>query len=310
MTRTLHAARAADWRALGVAVRLVVTDPAVLLAARTLLDSELRVIDAACSRFRPAAEIARFDTAGGRPVRVSPVLLEAIQAALRAARLTDGLVDPALGRALVAAGYDRDFAELRDDGPAVPVRPIGPDWRGIEVDEARGTVAVPAGMRLDLGATAKALAADRAACAIIEHCGVGVLVGLGGDLAAAGPPPTGGWRVRVTDVTDAPDGPGTVVAIRAGGLATSGTAARRWCRGGRWLHHIIDPLTGVPADSPWRTVSVTAASCLDANIASTAAVVLGWAAPQWLAERGLAARLVAEDGAVHRCGGWPADGAA
>jgi thiamine biosynthesis lipoprotein len=111
----------------------------------------------------------------------------------------------------------------------------------------------------------------------------------------------------VTDDHAAAGGdPGETVAIAAGGLATSSTAVRRWPGG----HHIVDPSTGAPATAPWRTVSVAAATCVDANIASTAAVVLGAAAPGWLAERGLPARLCAQDGAVLRVAGWPAERAA
>jgi thiamine biosynthesis lipoprotein len=103
------------------------------------------------------------------------------------------------------------------------------------------------------------------------------------------------------------DGPGPVVSVRAGGLATSGTTVRRWMRGGQPLHHLIDPATGLPADTVWRTVSVAAASCVDANIASTAAVILGMEAPSWLAARRLPARLVTIDGAVTTVAGWPAE---
>ena len=133
-----------------------------------------------------------------------------------------------------------------------------------------------------------------------------MLVSLGGDIAAAGPAPAGGWLVRVTDHHAAgDDAPGQTVAIAAGGLATSGTAARRWRRGGQDLHHIVDPATGSSAAGPWRTASVAAGSCVDANTASTAAIILGPRAPAWLATRGLPSRLVAVDGTVVRIGAWP-----
>jgi thiamine biosynthesis lipoprotein len=111
--------------------------------------------------------------------------------------------------------------------------------------------------------------------------------------------------VRVTDDHRACDG-GQVVALRSGGLATSGTASRNWMRGSRRFHHLVDPATGEPASGCWRTASVAAASCVDANIASTAAIVLGDGAPAWLAQRQLPARLVAGDGTVHVVGAWPA----
>ena len=138
-----------------------------------------------------------------------------------------------------------------------------------------------------------------------------MLVSLGGDIAVSGQPPAGGWRIRVQDISgrpeDPPAGPSAVVAINAGGLATSSTAARRWRRGGDVLHHILDPRTGLPAAPVWRTVSVSAASCTDANIASTAAIIRGHAAPAWLTGLGLPARLVDEAGRVHTIGGWPAE---
>ena len=136
-------------------------------------------------------------------------------------------------------------------------------------------------------------------------------LGLGGDIAVAGPAPEGGWRIRVQDVTgspgDPPDGPYALVAIRDGGLATSSTAARRWQRGGDVLHHILDPRTGLPAEPVWRTVSVAAGTCADANAASTAAVIRGRAALGWLAKLGLPSRLVDATGAVFTVAGWPDD---
>jgi thiamine biosynthesis lipoprotein len=243
-------------------------------------------------------------------VRISPLLAGALAVALRAARLTDGDVDPTVGGALSAAGYDRDFALVRRDGPPVKltIRSV-PGWREIELDEAAGLVSLPAGVCLDLGATAKAWAADRAAARIAADVGCGVLVNLGGDIAVAGPAPRGGWRIRVQDVTgrpeDPPAGPAAVIAIHSGGLATSSTAARRWRRGGDVLHHILDPRSGLPAAPVWRTVSVAAATCADANAASTAAIIRGEAALAWLTGLGLPARLVAESGAVVTLGGWP-----
>ena len=112
------------------------------------------------------------------------------------------------------------------------------------------------------------------------------------------------------DVTGAPEdppaGPYAQIAIRDGGLATSSTAARRWRRGGDVLHHILDPRTGLPAETVWRTVSVTAGNCADANAASTAAIIRGRRALGWLARLGLPARLVDATGAVFTVAGWPA----
>jgi len=300
----------ADWTAIGTSIRLVVTDPALLDAARTMLADDLADLDAACSRFRADSELVRLEASAGRPTTVSPLLAGAIRAALRGAGLTDGDVDPTLGRAMETVGYDRDFASVAAHGGAlrVTVRHV-PQWRQIELDEAAGLVKVPVGVRLDLGATAKAWAADRSAERIARELSCGVLVSLGGDIAVAGEVPPGGWSVRVQDVTGSPfaptDGPAAVIALHAGGLATSSTTARRWQRGGDLMHHILDPRTGRPADTDWRTVSVAAASALEANIASTAAIIRGRRATGWLATLGLPARLVALDGSVTTIAGWP-----
>jgi FAD:protein FMN transferase len=307
---------AATWQAIGTSVHLLVTDPRALGPAQRMLTDDLAALDATCSRFRTDSEIVALDGAPadghGRigPVRISPLLAEALAVALRAARLTGGDVDPTVGGALNAVGYDRDFALVRPDGPPVrlTVRSV-PGWREVELDEAAGLVSLPSGTRLDLGATAKAWAADRAAARIAGELGCGVLVNLGGDIAVGGAAPPGGWRIRVQDVTgrpeDPPAGPSAVIAIHSGGLATSSTSARRWRRGGDVLHHILDPRSGLPAAPVWRTVSVAAATCADANAASTAAVIRGEAAPAWLTGLRLPARLVADSGAVVTLGGWP-----
>jgi thiamine biosynthesis lipoprotein ApbE len=301
----------ARWQALGTLVHLVVTDPRCLNEARHLLAADLEQVDAACSRFRADSEIRALRTAQGRPVRVSPLLAEAITVALRAARLTDGDVDPTVGAAMSAVGYDRDFDRVPRTGPplVVTTRTV-PGWREVHL-EGR-SLTMPEGVQLDLGATAKAWAADRSAARIFSRLGCGVLVSLGGDIAVAGPvpeTPEGGWRVRVQDVTGAPEdppaGPYALVAIRAGGLATSSTAARRWQRGGDVLHHILNPHTGRPAEPVWRTVSVTADSCADANAASTAAIIRGRDALGWLAKLGLPSRLVDATGVVFTVAGWP-----
>jgi thiamine biosynthesis lipoprotein len=177
----------------------------------------------------------------------------------------------------------------------------------VSLDRERRLVRVPAGIKLDLGATAKAWAADRGAAACASAGACGALVSIGGDVATSGPAPRGGWQVHVTDDHRSdPSAPGQRVSIRAGGLATSSTAVRRWSHEARTMHHIIDPASGAPVASSWRTVSVAAADCADANIAATASIVLAGAAPRWLAEQGLPARLCANDGSVTLVGDWPA----
>ena len=176
----------------------------------------------------------------------------------------------------------------------------------MRLDADRRTVRIPRGVELDLGATGKAFAADRAARRIAAAIEQGVLVGLGGDIAVAGSPPAGGWPVRVTDDHRDLDGAGPTIALRSGGLATSSTTVRRWLVEGGERHHIVDPRSGASAAEVWRTASVAAATCADANAGSTAAIVLGEAAPAWLARSGLAARLVRREGGVVGVANWPA----
>jgi FAD:protein FMN transferase len=309
---------ATGFPALGTTVRILVTDPAALAESRLVVEAEVDALDRACSRFRADSELAEVNRASGRPVTVGPLLFEALEAATWAARETDGLVDPTVGAALEALGYDRDFATnldsgLVDDGSLGDQRSLdaagpAPGWRLIRLDRERRSVTVPSGVRLDLGSTAKALGSDRAARAGAEATGSGVLVSLGGDMAVGGPPPPGGWRVRVTDDHAAgPEATGQTICLWAGGLATSSVTVRHWRRGPELVHHIVDPTTGRSASIVWRTVSVVAASCLQANAASTAAMVLGERAPTWLESRRLPARLVRSDGVVVRVAGWPKD---
>ncbi|HEY6758539.1 MAG TPA: FAD:protein FMN transferase [Baekduia sp.] len=294
---------AATWPALGTTARVVVDGDGVLDAARAAVEAELDAIDRACSRFRQDGELAEVHAAEGAPVVVSSLLATAVRVALDAADATDGLVDPTVGAAVIAAGYDHDFAALPADSPRTPAAPApSPGHRTIHLTGR--TLRLAPGVRLDLGATAKALAADRAAAAAARAAGPhGVLVSLGGDIAVAGPAPAGGWAVGIADGHADHDVAATV-AIHGGGLATSSTTQRRWRRGGETAHHIIDPRTGAPAAETWSTVSVAARSCVEANTATTAAIVLGVSATAWLRARGLPARLVARDGTVELTGGW------
>lgn len=316
----------AAWPALGTTAVVVAADGEALAGARAAVEEVLAAVDAACSRFRDDSELQRVNRSAGRPVAVSPLLLDAVDAALWAAAATGGAVDPTVGRAVVVSGYDRDFA-LVTRGPApragalraapaadgrrlraATVRAAsGANWRHVAVDRRAATVRIPPGVALDLGATAKALAAERAATAAAARTTCGVLVALGGDVAVAGPAPAGSWRVRACeDHRAGPDAPGQTITIRSGAVATSSTTVRRWGSGASAAHHIVDPATGRPAGVVWRTATVAAATCVEANAASTAAIVLGERAAAWLERTGLPARLVAAGGAVLAVGGWPA----
>jgi FAD:protein FMN transferase len=297
-----------SFRALGTTAVVAVADPGELDRARRIVRAELRAVDLACSRFRPDSELSRVNRAAGAAVPVGPLLFEAVCVALEVAAMTGGLVDPTVGANLRLAGYDRTFADLglRDGRRVRATFPPVAGWKTVATDRSLRTVRVPVGVELDLGASAKALAADRSATTAADAVGCGVLVSLGGDVAVSGNTPNGGWPVLIADDHAAPlESPGPVVAISSGGLASSSTHVRRWRTAGGVLHHIVDPRTGRPAETPWRTVTVAGPSCVRANAASTAAVVLGEAAPGWLADQGLAARLAGDDGLVATVNGWP-----
>ncbi len=298
-----------EFRALGTGCVVMSVDATAIVAAQAAALRELAAVDAACSRFRDDSDLEQVNGHPGTPVAVSTLLLDALDVARRAAQLTDGDLDPTIGTALITLGYDRDFAAIGDAARAagrVHVRRVR-GWQCIAVDRDRRTVSVPKGVRIDLGATAKAWAADRAATAAAGAAGCGVLVSLGGDIAVQGDGPDSGWAVALADRHDAPAAGAPIVTIREGGIATSSTSARRWTSGDTTAHHIIDPATSLPVPDYWRTVTVAAASALDANIASTTCIIRGDRALDWLAEIRLPARLVAANGHVTVVNGWPSD---
>jgi thiamine biosynthesis lipoprotein len=295
------------WTLWGMEASVAVTDPGLLAGAKDIVRAVTASVDEACSRFRTDSELARLQPrlAAGAPV--SPLLARLVGSALEAARWTDGDVDPTLGRDLDALGYGRDILSIALSPDCAPARPRkvrrAPGWSRISIDD--GTLRVPEDVRLDLGATAKAVAADLAARAVFSSLGVGVLVSLGGDLSSSGPGPEGGWQILVQDL---PDDPAQQVSLAPGfGMATSSTQKRRWQHAGTSVHHILDPRFGVPAEPVWRSVTVAAPSCLEANAFTTAAVVRGFAAVDWFRRHRISGRFVDGRGRTVVTGGWPAE---
>jgi thiamine biosynthesis lipoprotein len=296
------ATASASWSLWSTTASLVVTDEKHLERATGLVRAYLSQVELAASRFRDDSEIARLNRAPNGVVRVSDVLADLLAEALRAAARSDGAVDPTVGVAMRRIGYDRDIELVLQDGAPVSavVRPV-PGWRRVTL---RGNcLRVPQGVELDLGATAKAVAADRCAALVRESLGTGVLVSLGGDIATAGPAPVGGWQVLVQDRPE--DRPAHVTLGSGDALATSSSVSRAWSRGTRRMHHIVDPATGLSARTPWRSVTVAAATCIEANTASTGSIVMGSGAQPWLTSLGLPARLVGHDGTVVTLNTWP-----
>jgi len=230
--------------------------------------------DGVFSRFRAGSELNRVNENASPVVPVSPLFARVTREALKAARATAGLVDPTLGVAVEAAGYDRDFARVADDP-----RPPAATARGCSetVAVAGRMLMRPPGVKLDLNGVAKAMAVD-AALRLIRGNG---FVAAGGDIATRG------------GVVAALPSRGSVT-LAAGGMATSGTTKRRWRRAGDVQHHLVDPRTGRSSSSRWLEVTVAAGSCLAADIAAKAAFLLSYAGPDWLDARGLPGRFVGD----------------
>jgi thiamine biosynthesis lipoprotein len=236
---------------------------------------------------------------------VHPLLVAALHVAVRVAEETDGLVDPCLGRQLVSLGYDADLGLVRQQGRAsghVTAPPVRDAWRALAIDGDR--VLLPPDVALDLGATAKAWASDLVAQSVADETGTGVLASLGGDVSVVPGHAATLWPIAISE---RPEGATEeLVGIESGGLATSSTVVRRWTSGGVQRHHLLHPRTGAPVDGPWRTVTATGSNCVTANAATTAALVLGDEALDWLEARQVPARLVHRSGEVATTHGWPA----
>jgi FAD:protein FMN transferase len=242
------------------------------------------------SRFLLSSELTLVNRAAGRPVVVSADFADAVEHALWAASETAGLVDPTLGAALEAAGYDRDFALVADSSHPAAAGPAGA-WGSVRT--AGRLLRTPEGVRLDLNGVVKAMAVDSA----LEVLGGDGWISAGGDLAA-----NSGLDVALPG--------GGAVRLVSGGIATSGSSRRTWLRGGRRMHHLIDPRTGLPATSPWSHVTACGASCLDADVAAKAGFLMGEDGPDWLDERGVPARFLHTGGAAVANRAWAAATAA
>lgn len=294
-----------SWTDWSCTVRVTVDEPSSLQQATTLTASLMVDVAAAIDRFDPASDVSRANQRAGRLTPVSRLCRRIVHRALQLAQETEGACDPTVGAHVRATGYDRDIADVRYRPGATtdPAVLRHPSWRAVRLDSRFDLLTVPAGITLDLGAVGKAWTADEAARRIALVLGCSALVEIGGDLAVAGP--CGSWQVIVSErAGDA----GQQMTLESGGLATSSTTVRQWDSACGPAHHIVDPRTGRPSESSWRSASVWAQTAAQANAWSTAAIVLGDGVVAMLDERGLPARLVDRDGHVSLAGGWPLPG--
>lgn len=296
-----------SFRAISTTNTILTTDPRAAAPAAVIAQAYLAELDRAVSRFRRDSEVCRLAArarTGPASAFVSPVFADHLEAALRMARITGGLVDPTVGAAVAASGYDADIAVVRARRFPTPdtCRAAVPGWRSVHFSRATRRVTVPRGTLLDLGATAKSYAADVLAAGLPALLPGGFLVDLGGDIAVSGEALPGGWQVGIEDAAHQVR---QVVASHGQALATSSTRHRRWAGASGERHHIVDPRTGLTASATWAEVTCAGTSALEANAAATAAIVLGPGGPAWLQDQGIPARLDGVDGSILTTPGWP-----
>ncbi|MCA9980300.1 MAG: FAD:protein FMN transferase [Anaerolineales bacterium] len=286
-TRTTPAASWAThhFRAMGCHIHFWLDAPgastAEISAALHAAEQQFHTAEQRLSRFRTTSELSRVNAQAGQWVAVSPLFWEVLVAAVQASAATDGLFDPTLQHALVAAGYDRSFEQLTTPSKPTPsvahASTLG-QWTAIELDEARQAVRVPAGVALDFGGIAKGYTAVLASREL-DKVGPN-LVSAGGDLTAGNAPHgSPGWPVGIADPFS-PDKNLATLWLANASLATSGIDYRRWLTNdphgrGRSAHHIIDPRTGQPANTDLLTVTVWHRSAIVAETWATAVLVAG-----------------------------------
>lgn len=273
------------FRAMGTDIELLV-DAADAAGALDAAETEFHRLEAILSRFLPESELSRLNESGAADA--GPELVALTSLSLAARELTGGRFDPTVHDAVVAAGYDRTFDAVAADGPEASPAACG---GGVTVTGRH--IDLEPGVRLDFGGIGKGWAADRAA-ELLSAAGP-CLVNAGGDIAVRG----GAWPVGVET------GAGSItVELTTGGLATSGRDRRHWRRGGRDVHHLIDPVTGAPAESDLLRATVIACDAVGAEIWAKALFLEGKAAAAAEADsRGLPAVLVTAAGETRLAGG-------
>ena len=239
-------------------------------AAAAEVAAQFAAAEARFSRFRPDSELAQLNRAT-TAFAASPAMMAALARARAYVELTGGRFDPAVGGAVIAAGYDRGFAPGALDRAAVAAAPSPARFAEVTLDLERGEVARPAHVQLDLGGMIKGATADLAA----RHLPPIAALDAGGDAVLRGAGPDGdGWYVDVEDPAD-PTRTVITLRIRDRAVATSAANRRRWRRGDAWAHHLIDPATGAPAATDLAQVTIVAASAERAEILAKAVFIAG-----------------------------------
>ena len=283
-------------------VVLWVKDGNIAEQAEVILREVMADVEQAASRFKPDSEILTLRD--GEQAVVSPTLLDIARCALQAAEATDGLFDPTIGQVLIDWGYRDRVPEVEVSAPSLTLSSRA-TYRDVKLDVDTSTMQLPAGVVFDLGATAKAWAADEAARRIWERFDVAVVVGIGGDLAVFCH--DGDGETVPVGISEGIEPTSTHILVGTCGLATSTTSRRRWRSATTDVHHIIDPRSASPSVGPWRTVTVMAANCVAANHAATVSIIKGDSAQRWLSELQLPARMVSKQGDVTYVSMWPVE---
>jgi FAD:protein FMN transferase len=304
------------FESMGTWVECLVEAPSspALDAAFAHVDHDFARLERKLSRFRADSELSRLNRE--RSIEASDELLELTRLALAAREHTGGRFDPTIHDALVAAGYDRTFSELRAEARIAPpatlnhpqkgVRPLhvitppptlNHPQKGVRPLHVSGwRIELGPGASLDLGGIAKGWAADRC---VTELAAFGpALVNAGGDLAVSGPRADGPWPVAVDLTAGGAGGRSLVLGIAQGGLATTGRDRRRWIRDGQERHHVIDPRTLQPAQGGPISVTVTAPTATEAEVAAKNLFLAGRNAEREARLAGIPA-VIAWDGGDH-----------
>ena len=269
-------------------IRIDTNDPEVAEHLGRIGEQEALRIEATYSRYRPDSLLSRVNQSQGRPVPVTPEMAALLTYADQCYALSDGLFDISCG--VLRQVWSFDGSDNVPTAEAVAALLLRVGWSKIQFTETEAIV--PAGMEIDFGGLGKEYAVDRAAMLLRDQTQLPFLVNFGGDLRVSGPRRDGSaWRIAIEGV-DAEDGEQGLIEIRQGALTTSGDARRFLMKDGIRYSHILNPKTGWPVKDPPRSVTVAAATCMEAGILSTLAMVMGADAEAFLRSEGVRAWII------------------